>query len=247
MLESLNNLKIEFFFILFKLLSTTKQTTTKNIFSKLQAVTAMKKLKNITRMEYKTPYGWWVRFNYNKQNYSKFFNDKKYGGKQLSLLSAHAWMKNTKQKANIPDTPLLVGGGARSNTGIRGVSFCSNSGRYFASWCDDNGKPGAASFSKNKYGMKKALKLACAKRQQMEEWRLAGNITPKDINKSKIARDPRKYSKEELIEILQDKYEELGRLPISRDFKKTSPNYYRFSSAFGGWNKAINAAGLRLP
>jgi hypothetical protein len=205
----------------------------------------MKKIKNITRMEYKIPHGWWVRFNYNKQSYSKFFNDKKYGGKNLALLSAHAWMKNTKEKANIPNTLLWVGGGARSNTGVRGVSFCSNSGRYFSSWCDAIGTPGATSFSVSKYGKEKALKLACAKRERMEELRLAGNITPKDLNKPKIVRDPRKYSKEELLEILCAKNEELGRMPISRDFKKTRPNYDRYCKAFGGWNNAIDAAGLR--
>lgn len=197
-------------------------------------------------MEYKTPYGWWVRFNFNKKSYSKFFNDKKYSGKNLALLSAHAWMKNTKKKVNIPDTPLWVGGGARSNTGIRGVSLCSSSGRYFASWCDAIGKPGATSFSVSKYGKKKAFELACAKREKMEEWRLAGNITPKDPNKQKITRDPRKYSKSELIDILIEKDMELGRIPTSRDFKKTRPSYGRFCKTFGGWNKAIDAAGLRL-
>lgn len=192
------------------------------------------------------PYGWWVRFNYNKQSYSKFFNDKKYGGKNLALLSAYAWMRNTKEKDNIPNTPLWVGGGARSNTGIRGVSFCSSSHRYFASWVDAIGTPGVISFSVNKYGKKKALKLACAKREQMEGLRLAGNITPKNHYKPKFIRDPRQYSKEELIDILIEKDGELGRIPTSRDFKKTRPNYDRFCKAFGGWNKAIDAAGLRL-
>jgi len=206
----------------------------------------MKKIKNITRMEYKIPYGWWVRFNYNKQTYSKFFNDKKYGGKNLALLSAHAWMKNTKEKENIPNTPLWVGGGARSNTGIRGVSFCSKSNRYFASWYDAIGTPGGTSFSVSKHGEKKAFDLACAKRKEMESLRLSGYITPKNLNKPKIIRDPRKYSKEELIDILIEKDGELGRIPISRDFKKTRPNYDRFCKAFGGWNKAIDAAGLRL-
>lgn len=205
----------------------------------------MKKIKNITRMEYKIPHGWWVRFNFDKKSYSKFFNDKKHGGKQLALLSAYAWMKNTKEKANIPNTPLWVGGGARSNTGVRGVSYCSSSNRYFASWYDAIGKPGATSFSVNKYGKEKAFKLACEKRKQQEQWRLDGNITPIDPNKRKIVRDPKKYTKDELIEILNDKSEELGRLPTSRDFKKTRPNYDRYCKAFGGWNKAIEAAGLR--
>jgi|GEM_PF-4503528 len=81
------------------------------------------KYKNITRMEYKTPHGWMVRFHYNKKTYRKFFNYSKSGGKNLALLTALSWMKNTKEKAGIPDTHLPITGVAKSNTGVRGVSF----------------------------------------------------------------------------------------------------------------------------
>jgi hypothetical protein len=141
------------------------------------------KYKNITRMEYKTPFGWMVRFHYNKKTYRKFFNDSKCGGKNLALLTALSWMKNTKKKIGIPDTPLPVTGVAKSNTGVMGVSFSVKLNKYFVSWCDAQGKPCATSFSVNKYGREKAFKLACAKRKEQEEWRLAGNIRSKETRK----------------------------------------------------------------
>ncbi|RUM36593.1 MAG: hypothetical protein DSY58_05100 [Desulfobulbus sp.] len=207
----------------------------------------MKKIKNITRIEYNGPHGWWVRIMYDKKKYSKFFNDKKHGGKQSALLSAYAWMKNVKEKANIPDTQLFVGGGARSNTGVRGVSYCKNSNYYFASWNDANGKPAGTSFSVRKHGKEKAFKLACEKREKMEKWRLAGNVYPKDEFKKKQKKDLRQYTKDELIHIMRLKKLELGRVPTSRDFKGTRPSYHKFCKAFGGWNKAVAAAGLRKP
>lgn len=220
------------FFILFLRLSVCKNEN-------------MSKIKNITRMEYKSAHGWWVRFSYNKKCFSKFFNDTKYGGRSSALLAAVAWKKNTKAKHNIPDSHLQVTGAARSNTGVCGVSLCTSSQKYFVTWCDANGKSCATSFSINKYGKEKAFALACEKRKKQEEWRLNGNVVPDQPGKPKRMRDKAKYSNEQLIEILREKYQELGRVPTSRDFRKTKPNYGRFEGAFGGWNKAIKAAGLR--
>ena len=195
-------------------------------------------------MEYKTPYGWIVRFHYNKKTYRKYFNDSKSGGKNLALLTALSWMRNTKENAGIPNTHLPVTGVAKSNTGVRGVSFSAKSNKYFVSWCDADGKPWATSFSVKKYGKDKAFKLACAKRKEQEEWRLAGNILTKKTRKSQTIKDSKKYSPDELIEILRNKHQELGRVPTTRDFKDINPKYNRYETAFGGWNKALEAAGL---
>jgi len=204
----------------------------------------MRKIKNITRMEYDPPHGWWVRFSYNKKQYSKFFNDKKYGGKQSALLSAVAWMKNAKKKANIPDTHLFVCGGARSNTGVKGVSYCASSNSYFASWYDANGRPAATSYSANKHGKKKAFAMACKKREKMEQWRLAGNTYIVDEYYRKSTSHLRKFTREQLIEILQKKEKELGRVPRTRDFANTRPTHFSFRSVFGTWASALAAAGI---
>ncbi len=206
----------------------------------------MKKIKNITRMEYKPPYGWAARFTYDKKAYHRFFSDSKYGGKNLALLAAVSWLKDTKQKLGVPYTSLSVVGSSRSNTGVRGVSFSEKSNRYFASWTDARGKLSTISFSIKKYGKDKAFKLACAKRKEGEELRLNGYIAPEKIgNQSGILqRNPVKFSSEELITVLQEKYIELGRVPTSRDFKYVQPKYNRYETAFGSWNNALRVAGI---
>ncbi len=204
------------------------------------------KIKNITRMKYKPPYGWAARFHYDKKAYQKFFRDSRYGGENLALLAAVSWLKDTKQKLGIPDTSLSVVGSSRSNTGVRGVSFSKKSNRYFASWTDAGGKLSTVSFSVKKYGRKKAFTLACAKRKEGEELRLNGYIAPeKNGNRYGILkRDPIKYSSEELIAVLQARHRELGRVPTSRDFKYVQPKYNRYETAFGSWNNALQLAGI---
>ncbi len=204
------------------------------------------KLKNITRMQYKPPYGWVVRFHYNKKSYQKFFRDSKYGGENLALLAAVSWLKNEKEKLGISNIPLSIAGTSRSNTGVRGVSFSKKSNRYFASWTDTRGKLSTVSFSVKKYGKEKAFELACAKRKEGEELRLNGYIAPDKIGRQIgiVKRDPRRYSHEELITALQKKYSELGRVPTSRDFKHVQPKYNRYETAFGSWNNALQIAGI---
>ncbi len=197
-------------------------------------------------MGHKPPYGWVVRFCYNKKSYQKFFRDSKYGGENLSLLSAVSWLKETRRELGIPDTSLTVVGATRSNTGVQGVSFSEKTNRYFAYWTDAHGKLSTVSFSVKKYGKEKAFKLACAKRKEGESLRLSGYVSPSKITEGygSIQRDYRKYSHEELISVLQTKYRELGRVPTSRDFKHIQPKYNRYETAFGSWNNALQLAGI---
>ena len=49
-----------------------------------------------------------------------------------------------------------------------------------------------------------------------------------------------KYTDEELLQMIRDKAEELGRAPK----KSEVPECYRIKNRFGPWYKAITAAGL---
>ncbi len=208
----------------------------------------MAKYKNITRMEYKPPFGWMVRIQYNKKKHEKFFKDSGYGGKSSSLLAAMAWRDKKKKELGMPNTHLHVVGSAKSNTGVCGVSFSARTGKYYVSWNDAKGHPCRTAISVRKHGKEKAFQIACQIRKEREAWRLAGYVMPEHKKKGPMAkRNLRKYTKEELLEILKSKYTILGRVPTSRDFKKTSPSYHHYETAFGGWNKALYAAGLRKP
>lgn len=47
-----------------------------------------RKLKNITRMDYKRSHGWWVRFEYRALPISKLFSDRRYGGRREARAAA---------------------------------------------------------------------------------------------------------------------------------------------------------------
>lgn len=54
-----------------------------------------------------------------------------------------------------------------------------------------------------------------------------------------------KYTDEELIKVLKDAFQELGRVPNALDFEKRKPNYATFSLRFGSWDEALAKAGMK--
>ena len=53
-----------------------------------------------------------------------------------------------------------------------------------------------------------------------------------------------KFTKEELIQILKDKYNELGKIPTSDDM--INPNKNLYIQYFGSWNNALKESGLKI-
>ena len=60
----------------------------------------LEKHKDIARIdqEIKRTHGWYVRVRFYGKTYSKFFSDRKCGGRYSSLLSALAWRDKTEIK-----------------------------------------------------------------------------------------------------------------------------------------------------
>jgi hypothetical protein len=56
------------------------------------------KHKDISRIdqESKRTHGWYVRVSFQGKEHSKFFSDKKNGGKESALLAAITWRNNTR-------------------------------------------------------------------------------------------------------------------------------------------------------
>ena len=50
-----------------------------------------------------------------------------------------------------------------------------------------------------------------------------------------------RYTDEELLQIIRDKTEELGRLPLKSDI----PEYHFIKCRFGPWPRALEAAGVK--
>ncbi len=59
----------------------------------------LKRQKDIARIdqESKRTHGWYVRVRFQGKTHSKFFSDKKCGGRYSSLLSAIAWRDSTEK------------------------------------------------------------------------------------------------------------------------------------------------------
>ncbi len=134
----------------------------------------LKKQKDIARIdqESKRTHGWYVRVRFQGKTHSKFFSDKKCGGRYSSLLSAIAWRDTTEKKLGKIRTDKHLVTVSNSGTGVVGVRLNDNFNRYEVSWVTTKGKQGKTSVSIRKHGKEGAFIKACAIRQEKELARL---------------------------------------------------------------------------
>jgi hypothetical protein len=134
----------------------------------------LKKQKDIARIdqESKRTHGWYVRVRFQGTTHSKFFSDKKCGGRYSSLLSAIAWRDTTEKKLGKIRTNKHLVTVSNSGTGVVGVRLNDNFNRYEVSWVTTKGKQGKTSVSIRKHGKEGAFIKACAIRQEKELARL---------------------------------------------------------------------------
>jgi len=134
----------------------------------------LKKQKDIARIdqESKRTHGWYVRVRFQGTTHSKFFSDKKCGGRYSSLLSAIAWRDTTEKKLGKIRTNKHLVTVSNSGTGVVGVRLNDNFNRYEVSWVTTRGKQGKTSVSIRKHGKEGAFIKACAIRQEKERARL---------------------------------------------------------------------------
>ncbi len=136
-----------------------------------------KKHKDIARIdqESKRTHGWYVRVRFMGKVHSKFFSDRKCGGKNSSLLSAIGWRNQTEKLLGKVRTNRHMVTVSSSGTGVVGVRLNEDLGRYEVSWVTPIGKQGKTSVSINKHGKRGAFERACAIRAQKERERLQGH------------------------------------------------------------------------
>jgi hypothetical protein len=134
----------------------------------------LEKHKDIARIdqESKRTHGWYVRVRYTGRTHSKFFSDRKCGGRYSSLLSAISCRDQTERKLGKVRTNKHIVTVSNSGTGVVGVRLNEKLNRYEVSWVTPQGKQGKTSVSIRKHGKKAAFDRACEIRRQRETTRL---------------------------------------------------------------------------
>ncbi|MBU0485861.1 MAG: AP2 domain-containing protein [Proteobacteria bacterium] len=134
----------------------------------------LEKHKDIARIdqESKRTHGWYVRVRYFGKTHSKFFSDRKCGGRYSSLLAALAWRDETEIKLGKKRTDRHIVTVSNTKTGVVGVRLNDKLNRYEVSWVNPSGKQGKTSVSIKKHGKKNAFEKACDIRKIKEDQRL---------------------------------------------------------------------------
>ncbi|MEN8188306.1 MAG: AP2 domain-containing protein [Thermodesulfobacteriota bacterium] len=134
----------------------------------------LEKHKDIARIdqESKRTHGWYVRVRFEGKTHSKFFSDKKCGGRYSSLLSAISWRDQKELKLGKLRTNKHMVTVSNSGTGVVGVRHNKKMNRYEVSWVTAQGKQGKTSVSINKHGKESAFLRACRIRNEKEKTRL---------------------------------------------------------------------------
>ena len=155
-----------------------------------------KSISRIDQEERKT-HGFFVRVCYNKKIYSKFFSDKRCGGRHKALMKAQAWRNDTERKLGKPRTDRVIV--AREDTTSvrralvsRGRKAKSKGLVYEVTYSPEPNKICRTSFSIKKYGEEGAKKMAMDFRQKMER-EMYGKIIgekPKKRGRKKKVEEP---------------------------------------------------------
>ena len=155
--------------------------------------TYMSKPRNVFRIDIEpsdehpnrhSTHGWQVRIKRHNEQYTKYFADKKFGGKEDALKEAVNYRDELLEELPDPQDPVRKSALARSKTGVIGLNFChkdDGSGTLKPyvqiSWLKENGQRRSAAFSVNKWNLRRAVWKAC---QQLHEARTEqGRDVPK--------------------------------------------------------------------
>lgn len=148
------------------------------------------KYKNISKIDRPDHHmrGYLVRVKWNKQLRQKFCSLVQYKDWMAALDAALEFRDQAEKELGKPRTEQLIVGAAReSNTGIRGIRFVIDGEveAYEATWVDHTGRKHVARYAINRYGKRKALKLAQEARERGENERRTYPRRTPDTRKSK--------------------------------------------------------------
>lgn len=115
-------------------------------------------------------HGWQVRIKRHNKQHTKYFSDKRFGGRDEALKVAIDYRDELLEELPEPLDPVKKSAEARSKTGVVGLNFCykdDGSGKLKPyvqiSWIDGGSKRRSAAFSVNKWNLRKAVWKACVR------------------------------------------------------------------------------------
>jgi len=115
-------------------------------------------------------HGWQVRIKRQKKQHTKYFSDKRYGGKEEALNEAIAYRDELIEELPDPMDPVRRSAEARSKTGVIGLNFCwkddgSGTSKPYVqlSWLEGDGTRRSAAYSVRKWNLRRAVWKACVR------------------------------------------------------------------------------------
>ena len=115
-------------------------------------------------------HGWQVRVKRHNKQHTKYFSDKRFGGRETALETAVGYRDELLEELPEPLDPVRRSAEARSKTGVIGLNFCykdDGSGKLKPyvqiSWIDGRDRRRSAAFSVNKWNLRRAVWKACVR------------------------------------------------------------------------------------
>ncbi len=131
-------------------------------------------------------HGWQVRIKRHGKQHTKYFSDKKYGGREDAMEQAVVYRDELLEELPEPLDPVEKSAEARSKTGVIGLNFCwkdDGSGTLKPyvqlSWLRDDGSRKSAAFSVRKWNLRRAVWKACVRLAKARE---EYSDEPADVN-----------------------------------------------------------------
>lgn len=118
-------------------------------------------------------HGWQVRIKRHGKQHTKYFSDKRFGGREKALEEAVEYRDELLEELPEPLDPVEKSAEARSKTGVIGLNFCwkdDGSGTLKPyvqlSWLRDDGTRKSAAYSVKKWNLRRAVWKACVRLAQ---------------------------------------------------------------------------------
>ena len=115
-------------------------------------------------------HGWQVRIKRQKEQHTKYFSDKRFGGREEALEKAVEYRDELLEELPEPMDPVKRSAEARSKTGVIGLNFCwkddgSGTPKPYVqlSWLEDDDTRRSAAYSVRKWNLRRAVWKACVR------------------------------------------------------------------------------------